>query len=308
MLIIYADIILIRGDDIDVNIKLIEIIFLLASFISAFIFIRTIIKKKKFNAVWFLLTVIITAAFVFSFFDLLQIDDKKDILNHEDIIDISVYMGNADDEFSSARENMLRDHIISRGITDPAVLKAMGSVKRHLFVDKLQTDMAYNDHPLPIGEGQTISQPYIVALMTEVLEIKPGDKVLEIGTGSGYQAAVLAEITDNVYSIEIKQTLVESALENLHNAGYDTVQVKYGDGYFGWEEHALFDAIIITCASNHVPPQLIHQLKNDGKLVLPLGNITYYQTLTLIEKEGEELKVSHITTVSFVPMTGEAIR
>lgn len=211
-----------------------------------------------------------------------------------------------DDPFAKARSRMVEQDLKGRDITDPTVLKVMGKVQRHLFVDKSQQKSAYNDHPLPIAEGQTISQPYIVALMTQVLKIKSGEKVLEIGTGSGYQAAVLAEITDKVYTIEIRKGLAEEAAARLKNLGYKDVKVKNADGYFGWEEHAPFDAIIVTAAANHIPPPLIKQLKDGGRLVIPLGSTTYYQTLTLVTKiKGDDLRVEHITGVAFVPMAGE---
>jgi protein-L-isoaspartate(D-aspartate) O-methyltransferase len=165
---------------------------------------------------------------------------------------------------------------------------------------------AYADHPLPIGEGQTISQPYIVALMTQILRIKPGEKVLEIGTGSGYQAAVLAELTDQVFSIEIREKLTQAASRVLKELGYNQVRLKSGDGYFGWEEFAPFDVIIVTCAANHIPPPLIKQLKEGGRLILPLGSTTYFQTLTLVTKKAGLTDVQHLTGVAFVPMTGEA--
>jgi len=177
-----------------------------------------------------------------------------------------------------------------------------------MFVEKSLRDKAYEDHPLPIGEGQTISQPYVVALMTQSLELEGPERVLEIGTGSGYQAAVLAELCEEVYTIEIKEGLASSAEERLKVLGYDNVQVKWADGYFGWEEHAPFDAIIVTCAVDHVPPYLIEQLGEGGRIVIPLGSITYYQTLTLIQKQGEELTVNYITSVRFVPMTGEGLK
>ena len=201
---------------------------------------------------------------------------------------------------------MVQKHLRGRDITDERVLKVMSEVPRHLFVDDNLKEVAYSDRPLPIGEGQTISQPYIVALMTQILKVKPGQKVLEIGTGSGYQAAVLSPLTDTVYSIEIKKGLAEKATSRLKDLGYKNVHVKYGDGYFGWEEHSPFDAIIITCAANHIPPPLINQLKEGGKLLLPLGSTTYYQTLTLITKIAGELDVRHLSGVVFVPMVGEA--
>ena len=211
-------------------------------------------------------------------------------------------------EFEEARSAMVEHHLRARGISDPRVLEVMGRVPRHLFVSRSLWDQAYADHPLPIGEGQTISQPYVVALMTESLRLRGTERVLEIGTGSGYQAAVLSELSEEVYTIEIKESLAESAEERLKRLGYGNVHVKWADGYFGWEEHAPFDAIIITCAVNHIPPHLIQQLEDGGRLILPLGSTAYYQTLTLIEKEGEELIVTYIIQVRFVPMVGEALR
>lgn len=216
-------------------------------------------------------------------------------------------MRRGDDEFVDARAAMVERQLKARGISDERVLEVMGRLPRHLFVDPSMMDQAYEDHPLPIAEGQTISQPYVVALMTESLDLDGSEKVLEVGTGSGYQAAVLAELCGEVYTIEIREGLAESAGELLASLEYDNVQVKCADGYFGWEEHAPFDAIIITCAVNHVPPYLIQQLKDGGRLILPLGSIQYYQTLTLIDRQGEELLVTYITNVSFVPMIGEAL-
>ena len=208
-------------------------------------------------------------------------------------------------DFQKNRMEMVRRQLKNRDITDDKVLDAMSRIPRHLFVDKRYWNDAYADHPLPIDEGQTISQPYIVALMTQCLDLKKEDKVLEIGTGSGYQAAVLAYIVDEVYSIEIRQVLAEKSAETLKDLNYDNVSVKWGDGYFGWEEHAPFDAIIVTCAANHIPPPLLDQLKEGGRLILPLGSTLYFQTLTLVTKmEGKPL-VEHITSVRFVPMTGE---
>ncbi|TKJ28231.1 protein-L-isoaspartate O-methyltransferase [bacterium (candidate division B38) B3_B38] len=211
-----------------------------------------------------------------------------------------------DDKYERARNFMVQHDLKGRDITDPKVIEIMGTVKRHLFVDPKYWAYAYADHPLPIDEGQTISQPYIVALMTQELKIKPGVRVLEIGTGSGYQAAVLTGLTDQVYSIEIRPRLAEKARQRLKELGYSQIKAKQGDGYFGWEEYAPFDAIIVTAAVNHIPPALIAQLKEGGRLILPLGSTTFYQTLTLITKHKGELKVEHITGVRFVPMTGEA--
>ena len=212
------------------------------------------------------------------------------------------------DEFKESRHTMVERQIKARGITDEKVLEVMRKLPRHLFVDSSMMEKAYSDHPLPIAEGQTISQPYIVALMTEALELKGTEKILEIGTGSGYQAAVLAEICKEVYSIEIRDGLAESARELLKSLGYENIKVKSADGYFGWDEYAPYDAIIITCAVNHVPPLLIKQLKDGGRLILPLGSVLYYQTLTLIDKQGENLNVNYITEVTFVPMIGEALK
>jgi protein-L-isoaspartate(D-aspartate) O-methyltransferase len=213
----------------------------------------------------------------------------------------------ASDQYSTMRQRMVEDDLRGRGIRDARVLKVMGEVPRHLFVDKREMDQAYADHPLPIGEGQTISQPYVVALMTEALKLKPADRVLEIGTGSGYQAAVLAGIVREVYTIEIRKALAWRAADRLKALGYRNVTVKYADGYFGWPEHAPFDAIIVTAAANHIPPPLIKQLKEGGSLVIPLGSTVFYQTLTLVTKEkGGKLSVEQLGPVAFVPMTGEA--
>jgi protein-L-isoaspartate(D-aspartate) O-methyltransferase len=211
-----------------------------------------------------------------------------------------------EDPFARERKRMVQKDLAGRDITDKKVLDAMGKVKRHLFVDKNLRDQAYNDHPLPIGEGQTISQPYIVALMTQALTITPGQKVLEIGTGAGYQAAVLAELTDNVYTIEILPGLAQKAARRLRALGYVSVKVKCGDGYAGWEEYAPFDAIIITCAATHIPPLLLKQLKIGGKLIMPLGDTFFTQDLTLLIKKESGNEVTSITGVVFVPMTGEA--
>jgi protein-L-isoaspartate(D-aspartate) O-methyltransferase len=210
------------------------------------------------------------------------------------------------EEYARERARMLERDIKGRGIKDEEVLGAMETVQRHLFVGEAYRDEAYADHPLPIGEGQTISQPYVVALMTEALGLGPGDRVLEMGTGSGYQAAVLASIVGEVYTIEIRERLAERARERLRDLGYPNVSVKYGDGYFGWPEHAPYDAIIITAAANHIPPPLIAQLKDGGRLILPLGGTVYFQMLTLAEKKGGELRLRQLGSVAFVPMTGQA--
>ena len=211
----------------------------------------------------------------------------------------------AQDPYAKKRQTMIDLDIKGRGIKDKKVLEAMGKIPRELFVEESMRSRAYADQPLPIGEGQTISQPYVVALMTEALRVQPSDRVLEIGTGSGYQAAVLAEIVKEVYTIEIRKTLAEAAAQRLKTLGYENIEVKFGDGYFGWEEHAPFDAIIITASVNHIPPPLIKQLKEGGRLILPLGNTLFHQTLTLVTKQKGELKMEQLGGVVFVPMTGE---
>ena len=212
-----------------------------------------------------------------------------------------------DDRYRRERERMVSSQIESRGIKDPAVLAAMKKTPRHMFVPDSARDRAYEDHPLPIGEGQTISQPYIVALMTETLKLSRGSRVLEIGTGSGYQAAVLAEITDHVYSMEIKEKLFEQAARTLRTLGYGQVETRQGDGWYGWKEAAPFDAIMITAAVDHIPPPLLEQLKDGGRLVLPLGNPFGYQNLVLVTKDGKDYRVKQVTGVLFVPMTGKAL-
>jgi protein-L-isoaspartate(D-aspartate) O-methyltransferase len=211
------------------------------------------------------------------------------------------------DRYLDKRMRMVERDIAGRGVTDEKTLAAMRNVKRHLFVPVILRSGSYSDYPLPIGEGQTISQPYIVALMTEKLGLEGGERVLEVGTGSGYQAAVLAEIGVEVRTIEIRENLANSARKRLGDLGYEKVKVMYGDGYFGWEEEGPYDAVIVTAAANHIPPPLIKQLKDGGRLIIPVSSTTYYQTLTLVTKSGKELDVEHITGVAFVPMTGRAL-
>jgi protein-L-isoaspartate(D-aspartate) O-methyltransferase len=203
---------------------------------------------------------------------------------------------------------MVEQDIRGRGIRDAAALGALSRIPRHLFVPGDIRSRAYGDHPLPIGEGQTISQPYVVALMTEALKLSPGERVLEIGTGSGYQAAVLAEIVKEVYTIEIRCVLADRAGRTLKDLGYRNVNVKCADGYFGWQEHAPFDVIIITASANHIPPPLIKQLKEGGRLIVPLGRTVYYQVLTLATKKKDGLDVVQLGDVAFVPMVGEVQR
>ena len=210
---------------------------------------------------------------------------------------------------------MVTKDIQGRGIEDARVLEAMRKVKRHLFVPEPYRPMAYADRPLPIGEGQTISQPYIVALMTYQLHLQPGDTVLEIGTGSGYQAAILAELAKEVYSIEVIEKLAHTAQERLRRLGYTNVWVRSGDGFYGWTEHAPYDAIIITCATPIIPERLVKQLKEGGRMILPLGDKPFgqgatvgHQSLTLITKRGGKIEQQRLEDVVFVPMTGEIDR
>ena len=212
------------------------------------------------------------------------------------------------DPFIQKRQKMVEATIQDRGVRDSQVLRAMLTVPRHEFVPLDQIEQAYDDHPLPIGYGQTISQPYIVAWMTELLDLKPGEKVLEIGTGSGYQAAVLAELGGlEVYSIEIVPELAAIASARLQALGYDRVKVKQADGYYGWSEYAPFDAIIITAAPDHLPAPLAAQLKDDGRLVVPIGPPGGYQVLWKFVKESGELRAYDLGMVSFVPFTGEGV-
>ncbi|NQU19670.1 MAG: protein-L-isoaspartate(D-aspartate) O-methyltransferase [Candidatus Nealsonbacteria bacterium] len=207
--------------------------------------------------------------------------------------------------FSEARRRMVRQDLKARDITDKRVLDAMGQVQRHRFVGEDLREFAYADQPLPIGHEQTISQPYIVALMTQVVRPKATERALDVGTGSGYQAAVLAELCKEVYSIEIVKPLAETAKKRLAELGYKNVTVRTGDGYQGWKEYAPFDAIIVAAAPDHVPQPLIEQLAPGGRLVIPVGN--YWQELLLIEKDREgKVRRKKIALVAFVPMTGEA--
>jgi len=203
------------------------------------------------------------------------------------------------------RAYMVASQIHARDVKDPNVLKAMRTVPRHAFIPARRQALAYLDHPLPIGEGQTISQPYIVAFMTEALKLDPNSKVLEIGTGSGYQAAVCAEISREVYTIEIVEALAKSAKECLKKLGYPNVFVRAGDGYFGWPEKAPFDAIIGTAAAGRVPPPLIEQLKPGGRMILPVESSSGFQYLVLITKDEKgNLHEKEVMPVLFVPMTG----
>jgi protein-L-isoaspartate(D-aspartate) O-methyltransferase len=207
-------------------------------------------------------------------------------------------------DYELLRRDMVSQQIAARGIEDTLVLNAMLEVERHRFVPKTYEPLAYADRPLPIGRDQTISQPYIVALMTSLLELGSGDMVLEIGTGSGYQAAILAEIGAKVYTIEILEPLSETAKRKLDELGYTNVEVKCGDGYKGWPEYAPFDGIIVTCAPPEIPAPLLEQLKIGGRMVIPVGES--YQELLLIIRTEDGFERTQIIPVRFVPMTGEA--
>ena len=218
------------------------------------------------------------------------------------------------DAYTAQRQAMLREIVLmakdagfetGRAKLDGRVLAAMDKVPRHRFVPANYRSEAYDNRPLPIGYGQTISQPYIVALMTDLLNLKPGVSVLEIGTGSGYQAAILAELTQRVYSIEIIEALGRRARQTLSEAGYGGVQLKVGDGYFGWPQAAPFDAIVVTAAAGHVPPPLVKQLKPGGRMIIPVGTAFLTQHLLLVEKQADGSIVSRqILPVRFVPLTG----
>ncbi len=211
------------------------------------------------------------------------------------------------DDRNLERERMVKHQIEFRNVKDPDVLEAMRNVPRHWFVPTDQARYAYADSPLPIGEDQTISQPYIVALMTEVLGVKPEHKVLEVGTGSGYQAAVLNELTPHVYTIEIVEPLARRAAETFKDRGYTSIQARCGDGYAGWAEAAPFDAIIVTCAPTRIPQPLVDQLKPGGKICIPVGREHEIQRLTLVTKrEDGLLEYKTLEDVRFVPMTGKA--
>lgn len=208
------------------------------------------------------------------------------------------------EDYRQQRINMVENQIVSRGVEDSQVVQAMKKVKRHLFVPESYQDIAYSDRPLPIGEGQTISQPYIVALMTELLKVDSTKKILEIGTGSGYQAAVLAELCDSVYSIEIVESLAQRADSILNALNYENVVVRAGDGYKGWATYAPFDGIIVTCAPTHVPQPLKEQLAEGGRIVIPYGP-RFDQELVILEKIRGKIRQKQIIPVRFVPMVKE---
>ncbi len=221
------------------------------------------------------------------------------IYEHEEPDEINDYI--------KKRQNMVVSQLKNRDIIDSKVLHAMLTVPRHEFVDERIRESAYNDYPLPIGEGQTISQPYIVALMTQLLDLKGDEKVLEIGTGSGYQATVLAEIVKEVYTVEIYESLSKKSEKLIKDLGYKNIYFKIGDGYYGWEEYAPYDAIIVTCAPDHIPMPLLQQIKNNGgRIVIPVGGVWMVQTLMKIEKVEEKFRSKSIIGVRFVPMIGHS--
>jgi protein-L-isoaspartate(D-aspartate) O-methyltransferase len=211
---------------------------------------------------------------------------------------------NLQDEFAVQRAKMIINQIKSRGIKDGRVLAAMQKVERHRFVPDEYKNASYGDFPLPISEGQTISQPYIVAYMTEILDLNKNDNVLEIGTGSGYQAAILAQICDTVYSIDIFESLVLKARKLFQQLGYGNIFVKTGDGYLGWAEHAPFDAILVTCAPSEIPEALVDQLAEGGRMIIPVG-FSPYQELVLIKKNNGKITRQKVLPVRFVPMINE---
>jgi protein-L-isoaspartate(D-aspartate) O-methyltransferase len=224
------------------------------------------------------------------------------------LLGVAVFSGQDEALFARKRQEMVNRQLRARDISDGRVLDAMGTVPRHLFIDPSVRAEAYEDYPLPISEGQTISQPYIVALMTQALELKEPEKVLEIGTGSGYQAAVLSRLVSKVYSVEIHKPLAERASGLLRRLGYANVEFRTGDGFFGWPERAPFDAIIVTCAAIRVPEPLFEQLAEGGRLVIPLGEPDAVQVLTRVRKTNGRKVVEEITDVRFVPMTGENLK
>ncbi|MGH7570589.1 MAG: protein-L-isoaspartate(D-aspartate) O-methyltransferase [Gemmatimonadota bacterium] len=218
----------------------------------------------------------------------------------------ALYAQAAPSERAEERAEMVRRQIAERGIEDQGVLGAMLAVPRHRFVPETHRDRAYGDYPLPIGHGQTISQPYIVAFMTGMLELEAGDKVLEVGTGSGYQAAVASMLVDSVFTIEIVPDLAASATERLEEQGYRDVEVRSADGYYGWEEHAPFDAIFVTAAAGHIPPPLVQQLVPGGRMAIPVGGPFQVQNLVLVEKAADgSITTRSVLPVQFVPLTGE---
>jgi len=242
-------------------------------------YIFSVVKGRLSNASFFSLILILVSSFGFNYQD--------------------------DTYYEKERKAMVEEQLRARDITDLRVLEVMGKVPRHLFVDSPFRSEAYEDYPLPIAEGQTISQPYIVALMTQCLKLKGTETVLEIGTGSGYQAAVLSFLTDRVYTVEINAALAKRAGELLSQVGCARVEVKCGDGFFGWPDKAPFDAIIVTCAARQVPEPLFVQLKEGGRMIIPVDRSGSVQTLLAVRKVRGRMETEEVTLVRFVPMTGE---
>jgi protein-L-isoaspartate(D-aspartate) O-methyltransferase len=248
----------------------------------------------------FVSLIIIIAVSYFLMSKKLMRDTKSEV---EDVI--PTYDAISSDEYASVREEMVATQIEARGVRNPVVLNAMRTVPRHEFVLEQYIERAYIDQPLPINHGQTISQPYIVALMSELLKIEVGEKVLEIGTGSGYQAAILGEMGADVYTVEIIPELAQEARQRLDSLGYTQINSLTTDGYFGWNEHAPYNAIIVTAAPDHLPQPLANQLAEGGRLVIPIGPVGNFQTLWLFEKRDGELQATNMGDVRFVPLTGD---
>ncbi len=209
--------------------------------------------------------------------------------------------GRATDSFYASRQQMVKEQLAARGIDDAGVLRAMKSVPRHLFVRSSLAKLAYHDGPLPIGHGQTISQPFIVAYMSQIIELKPGQKVLEIGTGSGYQAAILAELTNQVYTIEIIEPLAKQTDKLFDKLGYSSIKRKQADGYYGWPDAGPFDAIVVTAAAEFIPPPLIQQLKEGGRMIIPVGSPFRVQHLMFVTKKKGAIRTRKLMAVRFVP-------
>lgn len=220
----------------------------------------------------------------------------------------AILTGTGEQDFARLRSAMVRDQIVARGVTHRATLQAMRTVERHLFVEPSLRSRAYDDNPLPIGYGQTISQPFIVAYMTSLLGLRPEHRVLEIGTGSGYQAAILSRIVDSVYTMEIVRELAASAKKRLQDLGYHNVEVVPGDGYYGLPGKAPFHAIVVTAAAEHIPPPLIEQLDEGGKMIIPVGSQFMVQNLILVEKKKGRITTTNLMPVRFVPFTREEKR
>lgn len=230
---------------------------------------------------------------------------KKGLLMFICLLSIAGVINSQEERYAMERKDMVRHQIMARGIHDTATLNAIGKVPRHFFVPDNMKGKAYRDSPLPIGFGQTISQPYIVAFMTAALELDENDRVLEIGTGSGYQAAVLSEIVDSVFTVEIVEELANTIEKKLKDFGYSNIRVKSGDGFYGWKEYAPYDKIIVTAAAEEIPPLLIEQLNEGGRMIIPVGPEFGVQYLVLLEKKYGKIEKRKVLSVRFVPFTRE---